>query len=126
LEHAFDGTSNSCAIVVEKHIDVARSGMGEVRTSAPKDGDPAADNNIPEPSLIQQSARFNEQRGRCLIERLEFVGHPYAFFSMPKISANPARAVRESVRRKFATRRHEASFPDRVIDFPEETVTGLF
>lgn len=43
---------------------VARSGVGEVRTSAPKDGNPAAGNNIPERSHIQQSARFNEQRGQ--------------------------------------------------------------
>jgi len=77
LEHTFDGVPYGFAIIVEQHIPVACSGMVEVRSNAPKDGNPAACDNVPEPPLIQQTSRFNKQRGRGLIECLEFVGHSH-------------------------------------------------
>lgn len=56
-------------------IKFARSGMAEVRSTAAKDRNPAAGYNVPDQFLVQQTACFDEQRGRGLIECLEFVAH---------------------------------------------------
>ena len=56
LEHAFDVIPYRLAIIVEQHIRVERSGMVQVRSSAPKDGN-------------QQRTRAASRSTNCTFQR---------------------------------------------------------